>query len=209
MRWVVRATSATATEFYDSVIPSNLHVPALSSLFTICHEKKLACFCEPQFGQISLNISPPHSVLETKKLQAKVLKKFTWWRPWNIHGVLTCRHRFKTGINHYNLWQKSNITLLPCLFVISLAVSITISRLGITFWQEPRFCVVFSPQPFISWATHAIIDTDTNEYLPYIKIFVYVELKILEYVLFSVTDRCFSGSDALKSGLLLQRYWNL
>ena len=65
---------------------------------------------------------------------------------------------------------------------------------------------MFSPPPFISWATHAIIDTDTNEYLPYIKIFVYVELKILEYVLFSVTDRCFSGSDALKSGLLLQRY---
>ena len=45
----------------------------LSSLFTICHVKKLACFCEPQFGQISLNISPPHSVLETKNLQAKVL----------------------------------------------------------------------------------------------------------------------------------------
>ena len=41
--------------------------------------------------------------------------------------------------------KKSNITLLPCLFMILLAVSIIILRLGITFWQEPRFCVVFSP----------------------------------------------------------------
>ena len=39
----------------------------LSSLFTICYVKKLACFCEPQFGRISLNNSPPHSVLETKQ----------------------------------------------------------------------------------------------------------------------------------------------
>ena len=29
--------------------------------------------------------------------------------------------------------------------------------------------------------------------------FSYVELKILEYVLFSVTNRCFSGSDAVKN----------
>ena len=28
---------------------------ALSSFFTICHVKKIACFCEPQFGRISLN----------------------------------------------------------------------------------------------------------------------------------------------------------
>ena len=46
---------------------------ALSSLLTNCHVKKFACFCEPQFGQISLNISPPHSVLRTKNLQPKVL----------------------------------------------------------------------------------------------------------------------------------------
>ena len=44
---------------------------ALSSLFTICHMKKLACYCEPQFGRISLNISPPHSVLGTKKASGK------------------------------------------------------------------------------------------------------------------------------------------
>ena len=31
---------------------------ALSSSFTIFHVKKLACFCEPQFGRISLKISP-------------------------------------------------------------------------------------------------------------------------------------------------------
>ena len=46
--------------------------------------------------------------------------------------------------------KKSNITLLPCLFMILLAVSIIILHLGITFWQEPRFCVVFSPPSFIS-----------------------------------------------------------
>ena len=46
---------------------------ALSSLFTSCYVKKLACFCEPQFGRISLNISPPHSVMEIKKLRAKKL----------------------------------------------------------------------------------------------------------------------------------------
>ena len=62
---------------------------------------------------------------------------------------------------------------------------------------------MFSPPLLISRASHAIIDTDTNEYLPCIKIFVYVELKILEYVLFVVTNRCF-GSEAFKSGLLLQ-----
>ena len=103
----------------------------------------------------------------------------------------------------------SNITLLPCLFMILLAVSIIILRLGITFWQELRFCVVISPLPFISWGSLAIIDTDTNEYLPCIKNFVYVELKILEYVLFVVTNRCFSGSEAVKSGLLLQRHRHL
>ena len=45
--------------------------------------------------------------------------------------------------------KKSNIKLLPGLFVILLAVSIIISHLGITFWQEPMFFAVFSPQPFI------------------------------------------------------------
>ena len=38
-----------------------------------------------------------------------------------------------TGLNHYDLFKKSNITLLPYLFVILLAVSIIIFRLGITF----------------------------------------------------------------------------
>ena len=47
---------------------------ALSSLFTSCHVKKLACFCEPQFGRISLNISPPHSVMEIKKNSSKKVR---------------------------------------------------------------------------------------------------------------------------------------
>ena len=82
--------------------------------------------------------------------------------------------------------KKSNVTLLPCLLMILLAVSIIILCLGITFWQELSFCVAFSPPSFISRAGHAIIDTDTSEYLPFIKIFVYVELKILKYVLSSL-----------------------
>ena len=79
--------------------------------------------------------------------------------------------------------QKSNITLLSGLFMILLAVSIIILRLGI---KELRFCVVFSPPSFISYASHEIVDTDTSEYLPFIKIFVYVQLKILKNVLSSL-----------------------
>ena len=105
--------------------------------------------------------------------------------------------------------KKSNITLLPCLFVMLSAVSIITLSLGITFWQEPRFCVVFSPPPFISWASHAIINTDTNEYLPCIKTFFYYyfELRILEYVLFSVTNRCFSGSTGGQIKFFVFRCW--
>ena len=65
---------------------------------------------------------------------------------------------------------------------------------------------MFSPIPVISEASHAIIDTNTNEYLPCMKIFVYVELTILQYVTFVVTNRCFRSSVAVQSGLLLQRY---
>ena len=54
--------------------------------------------------------------------------------------------------------KKSNITLLPCLFMILLVVWIIILGRGITFWQESRFCVVFSPPPFIyyinNWYWH-------------------------------------------------------
>ena len=38
------------------------------------------------------------------------------------------------------------------------------------------------------------------------KDFFYVKLKLLEYVLFVVTNRYFSGRDAVQSGLFLQRY---
>ena len=61
---------------------------------------------------------------------------------------------------------------------------------------------MFSPTPFISKASHAVIDPNTNEYLPCMKIFVYVELTIFEYVTFVATNRCFSSSVAVKSGLL-------
>ena len=73
------------------------------------------------------------------------------------------------------------------------------------FDRSPGFALCF-PLPHLHHASHAIIYTDTNEYLPCIEIFVYVELKILEYVPFVVTNRCFSGSEAVKSGLLLECY---
>ena len=77
-------TSVTADEFYGSVIGQSscsgkfrlsfIHnTLALNSLFSNCHVKKLACCYESQFGLISLNISLSESVLETKKLQTKVL----------------------------------------------------------------------------------------------------------------------------------------
>ena len=65
---------------------------------------------------------------------------------------------------------------------------------------------MFSPIPFISEAGQAIIDTNTNEYLPFMNIFVYVELTILQNVTFVVTNRCFNSSVAVQIGLLLQRY---
>ena len=46
---------------------------ALNGLFSNCHKKNLRVFFEPQFCQVSQNISPSDSVLETKKLQAEVL----------------------------------------------------------------------------------------------------------------------------------------
>ena len=65
---------------------------------------------------------------------------------------------------------------------------------------------MFSPIPAISEASHTIIDTNTNEYLPCMKILVYVELTILQYFTFVVTNRCFSGSVTVQSEFLLQRY---
>ena len=70
---------------------------------------------------------------------------------------------------------------------------------------------MFSPIPVILEASHAIIDTNTNEYLPCMKIFVYVELTILQYVAFVVTNRCFSGSHGTKShvSVFLKRGGNM
>ena len=74
------ATSVTADEFYGSgefrlsFIRKTL---ALNSLFSNSHVKKIACFYGTQFGWISRNISLSESVLETKKLQTKVLNS-TW-----------------------------------------------------------------------------------------------------------------------------------
>ena len=46
--------------------------------------KQLAYFCEPRLGRISLNISLSDPVLETKKLQAKVLNS-------TCRAILVCK----------------------------------------------------------------------------------------------------------------------
>ena len=79
-----KATSVTAAECHGAVIPSDLYVPVNSAVVhsqntrlelfvSTCHVKELACFYEPQFGRVSLNISISDSVLETRRLQAEVL----------------------------------------------------------------------------------------------------------------------------------------
>ena len=78
--------------------------------------------------------------------------------------------------------------------------------LGIIFAGSPGFTLCFPLPHLYHEASHAIIDTNTYEYLPCMKIFVHVELTILQYVTFVVTNRCFSSSVAVKSGLLLQCY---
>ena len=62
--------SSCSGKFRLSLIHNTL---AFNSLFSCSHVKKLACFYEPQFGWIWLNISLSDSFLETTKLQAKVL----------------------------------------------------------------------------------------------------------------------------------------
>ena len=74
------------------------------------------------------------------------------------------------------------------------------------FDRSPCFALCFPSPVYILSLSHTIIYTDTNEFLPCIEIFVFVELKILEYMPFVVTNRCFSGKEAVRSGLLLQRY---
>ena len=91
--WCVvwKATLVTAAKFYGAVIPSNLYFLVNSAVvrsfikhtpWAVCFPtvmKKLACFYEPQFCWISLNISISDSVLETKELQANVLNSTRLW----------------------------------------------------------------------------------------------------------------------------------
>ena len=71
------------------------HISHCSRVLRRCHPKWSSCsllvtwnknfpFYEPQFGRISLNISLSDSVLETKKLQAKVLNL-------TCRGIYVCK----------------------------------------------------------------------------------------------------------------------
>ena len=110
MRWVMKVTSVTATEFYGSVIPRNLHVPvnsavvhsqkiALSSLSTICHVKNLRVFVSHNSARFPWNISPPHFVTGTKNLQAKVLDSTCQ----TTKFVNNCRRMWNLMVWHF--WQ--------------------------------------------------------------------------------------------------------
>ena len=92
---------------------------------------------------------------------------------------------------HYWSWQ-SNIYILVNIFV------------GRTFPMSKSN--IKTKTVLTMTDSHAIIYTDTNAYLPFLAMFV--SLKILEYMPFLVANWCFSGSEAVKSGFLLQRYWN-
>ena len=70
----VTALSSRAIFMFRWIRLSFIHKTlALKCLFSTCHVKELACFYEPQFGRVSLNISLSDSVLETKRLHAEVL----------------------------------------------------------------------------------------------------------------------------------------
>ena len=70
----VTALSSRAIFMFRWIRLSFIHKTlALNCLFSTCHVKELACFYEPQFGRVSLNISLSDSVLETKRLHAEVL----------------------------------------------------------------------------------------------------------------------------------------
>ena len=70
----VTALSSRAIFMFRWIRLSFIHrTLALNCLFSTCHVKELACFYEPQFGRVSLNISLSDSVLETKRLHGEVL----------------------------------------------------------------------------------------------------------------------------------------
>ena len=61
--------------------------------------------------------------------------------------------------------------------MILLAASIIILRLGLLFDRSSGFALCFLLPHLYHKLVKSIVDTDTSEYLPFIKIFVYVELK--------------------------------
>ena len=72
---------------------------ALSSLSTICHVKNLRVFVSHNSARFPLNISPPHFVTGTKKLQAKVLDSTCQITKF----VNNCRRMWNLMVWHF--WQ--------------------------------------------------------------------------------------------------------
>ena len=72
---------------------------ALSSLSTICHVKNLRVFVSHNSARFPWNISPPHFVTGTKKLQAKVLDSTCQ----TTKFVNNCRRMWNLMVWHF--WQ--------------------------------------------------------------------------------------------------------
>ena len=97
----LKALSSQAIFMFPSFGLFFIHkIHALSSLFSNCHVKKPACFYEPQFGQISLNISLSNSVLKTKRKfgQTCLIRPVELLQIVNFHG-------FKIESNAWGIWQ--------------------------------------------------------------------------------------------------------
>ena len=75
------------------------------------------------------------------------------------------------------------------------------------FDRSPGFALRFSPPSLISQASHAIIWYRHKWIFTMYKDFCLRWIENIKICAF-FTNRCFSGSEAVKSGLLLQRYWN-
>ena len=84
----LKALSSQAIFMFPSFGLFFIHkIHALSSLFSNCHVKKPACFYEPQFGQISLNISLSDSVLETKRKFRQTCYQSNYCRLWTFMAL--------------------------------------------------------------------------------------------------------------------------
>ena len=101
--------------------------------------------------------------------------------------------------------ENSNITLL--IYDFYLPFRLLYYAWVLLFDRSPGFALRFPlPHLYHKLVTQSF-DTNTSEYLPCVKIFVLCWIEKIK-ICASLTNCCLSGSEAVKSGLLLQRYRN-